>query len=138
MSTDGRGADGRFAKGNAGGPGNPNGRRTAELRTALLDAVTADDIRAIVGRLVAMARGGNLAAVAMLLDRVFGRPVAAVDLQADVHSMASKEFRVAGMPRNEAIRRGIEAMQAALGTEVDGDSRIVVELPDNGRGAGTP
>src|SRR5438067_2077329 len=38
-----RDADGRFVKGNRGGPGNPFARRVAELRRELLEAVSADD-----------------------------------------------------------------------------------------------
>jgi hypothetical protein len=38
---DGRTADGRFAAGNKGGPGNPHARATAARRKALTEAVTA-------------------------------------------------------------------------------------------------
>lgn len=137
-ASNGRGADGRFLRGNGGGPGNPHGRRTAELRAAMLDAVSADDIRAVVGRLVAMARDGDLAAAGMLLDRVFGKAVAAVDLQAEVRAAPVAEVRVAGMPREQAIREQIARLQAALGTEVDSESRIVVELPAKDRRTGAP
>ena len=44
---DGRDSQGRFAKGNPGGPGNPNAKKVAELRTTLLGAVSAADLRAI-------------------------------------------------------------------------------------------
>jgi hypothetical protein len=37
-----RQSNGRFAKGNRGGPGNPFARKTAQLRQALVDAVTPD------------------------------------------------------------------------------------------------
>ena len=49
---DGRDARGRFAKGNAGGPGNPHARKVAQLRSALLRAVSAGDLRAVVKKLV--------------------------------------------------------------------------------------
>lgn len=44
---DGRDQRGRFAKGNAGGPGNPHAAQVARLRAALLNAITEDDIRAL-------------------------------------------------------------------------------------------
>ncbi len=71
----GRSPDGTFAKGNAGGPGNPHARRVAALRAAMLEAVTEDDLRVIIGELVDQARAGNLAAIKELLDRIIGRAV---------------------------------------------------------------
>ena len=73
-STNGRTPRGQFAKGNPGGPGNPYARRTAALRSALLDAVTEADIRAIAKALVKRARDGEVPAVRELLDRLLGRP----------------------------------------------------------------
>lgn len=77
----GRDANGRFASGNAGGPGNPNARRSAELRQAVLDAVSADDIAEVIRKLIEMAKSGDPAAIKELLNRVIGRPaqVAAED-----------------------------------------------------------
>jgi hypothetical protein len=73
-STNGRTLRGQFARGNPGGPGNPYARRTAALRSALLDAVTEADIRAIAKALVKRARDGEVPAVRELLDRLLGRP----------------------------------------------------------------
>ena len=70
----GRDASGRFAQGNAGGPGNPHAAQVGQLRRALLDAVTAEDIRAIAAKLVEMAKDGNVAAIKELLDRTLGKP----------------------------------------------------------------
>lgn len=69
----GREANGRFAKGNPGGPGNPGASRVHELRAALLSAVTAVDVRKIVKKLVELAKDGNLDAAGLLFDRVFGK-----------------------------------------------------------------
>ena len=71
----GRRRDGRFAKGNPGGPGNPHGAKVAQLRSALLAAVTEDDVREIVERLVRLAKEGDLAAVRELFLRTIGRPL---------------------------------------------------------------
>jgi hypothetical protein len=71
--SNGRGPGGKFVSGNAGGPGNPFGRRTAELRTLLLHTVSDDDLRAIVGKLVELAKGGDMAAIREILTRTIGR-----------------------------------------------------------------
>lgn len=72
-STNGRTARGHFAKGNPGGPGNPYARRTAALRSALLDAVTEKDIHAAVRALISKAKSGDIAAIRELLNRLLGR-----------------------------------------------------------------
>ena len=41
----------------------------------LLDAVTEEDMRAVVLKLVAMAKDGDVAAVKLLLDRTVGKPL---------------------------------------------------------------
>ena len=75
----GRGPSGRFRKGNPGGPGNPFAGRVQALRAALLEAVTPEDLREVVVRMVADAKVGDHQARKELLDRVLGRP-----LEADV------------------------------------------------------
>jgi hypothetical protein len=76
----GRAINGQFAAGNAGGPGNPRNRQTAALRALLLDAVTFDDLRAVVAKLVEMAKAGDLAAIRELLDRTLGKSIADVNV----------------------------------------------------------
>lgn len=73
----GRDDRGRFAEGNRGGPGNPHAKRVAKLRSALLDAVTEDDLQAIIAALVRKAKGGDIMAAKILLDRVLGKPLEA-------------------------------------------------------------
>jgi hypothetical protein len=68
---------GRFAEGNEGGPGNPYVRQVAALRAQLLEAVTPEDLREVVEAIVAAAKGGNLGACKILLDRLLGPPVPA-------------------------------------------------------------
>lgn len=75
--TNGRDEGGRFTKGNPGGPGNPHAKRIGQLRSALLEAVTDDDWRAVVRKLIDDAIAGDKAARAELLDRVLGRPIEA-------------------------------------------------------------
>lgn len=69
-----RDAGGRFAKGNPGGPGNPYARRVARLRSLMLEAVSDDDLKAIVAALVQQAKAGDLAAAREVLNRCTGKP----------------------------------------------------------------
>jgi hypothetical protein len=75
----GRDARGRFTAGNAGGPGNPFARRVAALRKVLLETVTDDELRIVAGQLMVKAKFGDLAAIKLLFQYVFGKPAATVD-----------------------------------------------------------
>jgi hypothetical protein len=70
----GRDAGGRFAIGNPGGPGNPFARQVAALRREALEAVTPEDVRAIVTKLVELARAGNVPAAKLVLAYTVGKP----------------------------------------------------------------
>ncbi len=76
---DGREANGRFARGNLGGPGNPFARQTAALRRQLLQAVTQEDMAAICATLILRARAGSVPHVKLLFSYVIGKPTDAVD-----------------------------------------------------------
>lgn len=69
----GRAPDGRFGPGNGYGRGNPHHRQVAALRSALLEAVTPADVKAIVLALIVQAKTGNVPAAKEVLDRVLGR-----------------------------------------------------------------
>ena len=69
----GRDAQGRFVCGNRGGPGNPFAKRTAELRSAMLDALTPDAVRRVVLRMIDSALDGDVAAAKIVLERAVGR-----------------------------------------------------------------
>lgn len=71
--SNGRDNTGRFAKGNSLAKGNPFARQVSQLRAALLDAVTPEDIAQVVQMLVAKAKDGDMAAVKELLDRALGK-----------------------------------------------------------------
>jgi hypothetical protein len=75
----GRNHKGQFTKGNPGGPGNPFARQVAELRKALLGAVTPTILRAIADELVAQALGGKLEAIKLLFQYVLGQPTEMTD-----------------------------------------------------------
>ena len=72
-SPNGRTPRGQFAKGNEGGPGNPYAKRVADLRAALLESVTEQDIRAVARALVKRAKEGEIPAIRELLDRLLGK-----------------------------------------------------------------
>lgn len=67
----GRGKNGRFEKGNKCA----TGRKVTELRRALLDAVTTDDIKSVVSVLIEKAKDGDLHAINLLFERCIGKPM---------------------------------------------------------------
>src|SRR5436305_4159627 len=71
---DGREPNGRFARGNPGGTGNPFARQVAALRQALLDAVSPEDLAAIAQALAEKAKRGDVAAAKVLLGYLVGKP----------------------------------------------------------------
>ena len=75
--SNGRDAKGRFASGNSGGPGNPHAKRIAKLRSALLGAVSAADMKAIVRQLIKQAKDGDVRAAKEIIDRCIGKPIEA-------------------------------------------------------------
>jgi hypothetical protein len=85
-STNGRDGGGRFAPGNAGGPGNPHAAKVARLRAALLDAVTPEHIERIAAALVREAEAGNVAAAREVLQRCLGEP-SAIDTLARIEQL---------------------------------------------------
>src|SRR5262245_47395286 len=58
---------GRFTPGNKAGRGNPFSRKLGAMRSAFLDAVSADQVRALAQKLMGMALDGDLAAAQMVL-----------------------------------------------------------------------
>jgi hypothetical protein len=75
----GRDAKGRFAPGNAGGPGNPFARRTAELRREFLAEATGEDLRSICRALLERAKAGDVAAAKLAMSYLVGKPDKPVD-----------------------------------------------------------
>lgn len=73
----GRGSDGRFQPGNSFARGNPHAKRIGELRAALLAAITDEDWRAILAKLVDAAKEGEQWAIREIFDRTLGKPTEA-------------------------------------------------------------
>ncbi len=66
---------GRFIQGNRAAKGNPYAKRVAQLRSAMMDAVTAGDVRAVIARMIGLAKGGDVAAAKLVLEHACGRPL---------------------------------------------------------------
>lgn len=81
----GRGQNGRFLPGNQLGKGNPHGVRVARLRSAVMKAVTPEEMRSVIRKLLELALAGDVHAAKVLLDRAIG-PVSSV--QVGVSGMA--------------------------------------------------
>ena len=119
-----RSANGNFAKGNSGGPGNPLAKRTAHIKRVLLDAVTDDDLQAIVKSLIEQAKGGNAKAAELVLNRLIGKATAEplagfadVELDEQEQSARLDERRAALIARieslSDAARQALSARLAA-------------------------
>ena len=77
--TNGHEPNGRFARGNPGGPGNPFARRVAALRKVILNRLTEEDLLAITEALLAKAKQGSVSAAKLLLAYGIGKPASAPD-----------------------------------------------------------
>jgi hypothetical protein len=77
--SEGRTAKGTFAAGNTFARGNPNARKMAALRSALLSNLTAEKVTALGDKLFELAMAGDLAALKLLLLYGVGKPPDAVD-----------------------------------------------------------
>src|SRR5262249_4798864 len=69
----GRSANGRFAKGNPGCPGNPFYRQQADFRRACLALFTPEDVASLLRVMLALGRNGNTAAARVFLDYTVGK-----------------------------------------------------------------
>ncbi len=56
-----------------GGPGNPHGADAAKLRAALMKEVKEGDVQAIIRKMIAKAKQGNVEAARLVFDRLFGK-----------------------------------------------------------------
>jgi len=113
----GREANGRFAKGNPGGPGNPYYRRQAELKRMVLESVTDVDVMSVMRVLLGIARGGDLAAIKLFLEYTVGKPNTNVDPDKaalhewDIQKQTPKIEQVA-----ELMSHGVDPELASLAT----------------------
>jgi hypothetical protein len=73
-SKEGRDNHGRFAPGNAGGPGNPYARQVAELKKAFMELGTREEVLAIGKKMIALAKDGNVQAAKFCYSYWLGKP----------------------------------------------------------------
>ena len=66
--------NGRFTKGNKLSRGNPFAGRMATLRTALLNAISAEDIAELAKAMIQRAKDGDHKSLKMLLEFAVGKP----------------------------------------------------------------
>jgi hypothetical protein len=71
----GRQAGGQFGVGNTFAKGNPNNRRTQEIRNRLFTLASDERIDRIVNRLLEMAEAGDIHAMHEVLNRTIGKPL---------------------------------------------------------------
>src|SRR5436853_162769 len=71
--------NGRWAKGNPGGPGNPFARQVAALRKVIVNRLTEEDLLAITEALLAKAKEGSVSAAKLLLAYAIGKPASSPD-----------------------------------------------------------
>lgn len=72
--SNGRQNDGKFGRGNSFGKGNPIAQRAQKLRQLFVEAVSEQDVKDIVAKLVTMAKAGDIAAANLVLTRALGKP----------------------------------------------------------------
>ena len=85
---EGRDARGRFTTGNRCA----TGRKVTDLRRALLEAVTLQDMADIAAGLIAAAKAGDLQAAALLFDRVLGKPMTTQETELYTHEYDREDF----------------------------------------------
>ena len=126
----GRGPDGRFTKGNPGGPGDPFARQRAARHQAFLDQVSVERIGLIANKLLAMAWAGNLAAAKLLFLYAIGKPQPAVepdsrDLEEWQHPRAAADL-IRELPR-AGVEVPLEMARAARTGSTSDMARLAAE-----------
>jgi hypothetical protein len=72
-STNGkRKTNGQFGTGNTFGKGNPHAAKVAQLRSALIEHITPEDLKEIVTALLTQAKAGDIASCKLLLPYLVG------------------------------------------------------------------
>lgn len=76
----GRNSQGRFEKGNSFG----TGRKVSELRKSFVDAITPEDVQAIVQAVIQKAKDGDIKAVQIILPYTIGAPLKQDELRKEI------------------------------------------------------
>jgi hypothetical protein len=88
-----RTSSGQFAQGHSYSVGNKShtNERTKALKQALLEAVSDQDMKDIVVKLVKKAKEGDIQAIKELFDRCLGRPLQTHSVDAEVRFYTSEQ-----------------------------------------------
>jgi hypothetical protein len=70
----GRTPDGKFAKGNPGGPGNPHARECARILQIMQAAIADEEILHLTRKLLELGLAGDVAAIKLILAYKIGKP----------------------------------------------------------------
>lgn len=78
----GRKKNGQFSSGNQASLGrkNPCASKVLELRAAFFKAISVDDMREVIAKMLAAAKDGDMFAARELLTRCIGKPADAMDM----------------------------------------------------------
>ena len=76
--------NGCFAPGNPGGPGNPLQGSVTKYRQAINEAVSIEDLKDIIRKMVEQAKAGNERAGKVLIERLAGKVVQEVMISGPV------------------------------------------------------
>ena len=79
LSPIGRDANGRFARGNAGGPGNPHARHCARMLAQFRNLISDEKMSEIILVLADKAAAGDITSIKMVLNYKIGKPGPAPD-----------------------------------------------------------
>ncbi len=138
----GRKANGQFARGNPGGPGNPHARFSAHMLTIARQTMTPEKIAAVFEAIYFRAVSGDMSAAKLILHYTIGKPGDAPhpdhlerdewDLyQKNAMTFAEMQQALGGLPcslGNEIVGAALPAMTAARAEE------LAAKLRDEGTG----
>ena len=123
-------SNGRFLAGNSGGPGRPPGSQAANLRSAMLAAVSEEQMRAVIDTLVRLAIAGDLKACELLLNRTLGKIQDPPVVPAPTAVMSDTERRetTARIVARLKAARALEAAEERPASELAQELRAVLVL----------
>ena len=90
----GRNGKGQFGEGNQCAAGTHNVKATQisrELKKALLEAVSVEDVKKIVQKLVRQAKHGEIAAAKELFDRCLGKPLQTHEIDVEIKTYTPEQ-----------------------------------------------
>jgi hypothetical protein len=108
-----RDGKGRFVRNNDGGPGNPFGRRVAELRKILLRSATEENVERLANMLMEKAFAGDLAAAKLLLLYWIGKPKEVAD--PDRQDVEEWELAQQSIVRPEVVQDACASLPITVG-----------------------